>query len=95
MVDGTGLSIQTAFGDMDDPRVVGRCTYPLSDIILIAICGALCGAESWTEIEEFGESKAEWLGKFLKLGNGIPSHDTFRRVFSILAAAAFQERFRQ
>jgi predicted transposase YbfD/YdcC len=94
MLNGTGLSIQSAFGDMDDPRVVGRCTYPLFEIILIAICGALCGAESWTEIEEFGESKAEWLGKFLKLANGIPSHDTFRRVFSILPAEAFQERFR-
>jgi hypothetical protein len=89
----SGMSILAAFGDMDDPRVVGRCIYPLYEVILIAICGALCGAETWTEIEEFGQSKENWLRGFLGLENGIPSHDTFRRVFSILPAEAFQERF--
>jgi predicted transposase YbfD/YdcC len=89
------ISLQRLFEDMDDPRVVGRCTYPLTEVVLIAICGVLCGAESWTEIEEFGESKQGWLSKFLGLAQGIPSHDTFRRVFSILPAEGFESRFRQ
>jgi predicted transposase YbfD/YdcC len=87
------MSIQSAFGDMEDPRVSERCTYALEEIILIAVCGVLCGAETWTEIEEFGESKQTWLRTFLALEQGIPSHDTFRRVFNLLSAEAFQERF--
>jgi len=89
------ISLQHLFEDMDDPRVVGRCTYPLVEVVLIGICGVLCGAETWTEIEEFGESKREWLEQFLALEQGIPSHDTFRRVFSILPAEAFESRFRE
>jgi predicted transposase YbfD/YdcC len=89
------MSLQRLFEDMDEPRVVGGCTYPLAEVILIGICGVLCGAESWTEIEEFGESKQEWLSKFLGLAQGIPSHDTFRRVFSILPAEGFESRFRE
>ena len=53
----------------------------------------LAGAEGWEEIEEFGLTKEEWLRGFLTLPNGIPSHDTFRRVFSLLDAEVFQERF--
>ena len=88
-----GQSLERYFGGMPDPRVVGRCEHKLLDIILIAICGVLCGAEGWEDIEEFGESKAEWLSQFLEMPCGIPSHDTFRRVFSLLDATAFQERF--
>ena len=92
--DLPSISLQSLFEDMDDPRVVGRCTYGLKEVVLIAICAVLCGAESWTEIEEFGESKRVWLSQFLRLEQGIPSHDTFRRVFSILPAEAFESRFR-
>ena len=67
MSDLPKISLQQVFGDIDDPRVVGRCTYPLHEVILIAICAVLCGAESWTEIEEFGASKRAWLGQFLAL----------------------------
>lgn len=94
MEDLPRISLQRLFEDMDDPRVVGRTTYPLVEVVMIAICAVLCGAETWTEVEEFGESKREWLGKFLKLEEGIPSHDTFRRVFSILPAEDFESRFR-
>jgi predicted transposase YbfD/YdcC len=86
-------NLEVYFGDLPDPRVMGRCEYKLVDIIIIAICAVLSGAEGWEDIEEFGQSKERWLRQFLELANGIPSHDTFRRVFSLLDAAAFQERF--
>lgn len=89
------ISLTRLVEDMDDPRVVRRCTFPLVEVVLIAICGVLCGAETWTEVEEFGESKRMWLTKFLKLEQGIPSHDTFRRVFSLLPAEVFETRFRE
>src|SRR5215213_5490468 len=89
------ISLTRLFEDMDDPRVVSRCSYPLVEVVLIDICAVLCGAETWTEVEEFGESKREWLGRLLKLDQGIPSHDTFRRVFSLLPAEGFETRFRE
>jgi len=73
--------------------VVGRCNDQLIEIITIAVCAVLSEAEGWEDIEEFGQSKEAWLRQFLELENGIPSHDTFRRVFSLLDAEAFQERF--
>lgn len=87
------VNLGASFEDLPDPRVVGRCEHKLVEIILIAICAVLSGAEGWEDIEEFGQSKEGWLRQFLALENGIPSHDTFRRVFSLLDAAAFQERF--
>ncbi len=86
-------NLEAYFGDLPDPRVMGRCEYRLVDILLIAICAVLSGAEGWEDIEEFGPSKGSWLRQFLELANGIPSPDTFRRVFSLLDAAAFPERF--
>lgn len=86
-------SLEGCFGDMPDPRVVGRCDHALVEIILVAICGVLSGAESWSEIEEFGIAKEGWLKQYLELRAGIPSHDTFSRVFRMLDAHAFQERF--
>lgn len=88
------ISLTRLFEEMDDPRVVGRSSYPLVEVVLIGICAVLWGAETWTEIEEFGESKRAWLANFLKLEQGIPSHDTFRRVFSLLPAELFETRFR-
>jgi predicted transposase YbfD/YdcC len=86
-------SLEECFGDMPDPRVVGRCDHKLVEIILVAICGVLCGAESWSEIEEFGITKEAWLRQYLELPGGIPSHDTFGRVFRMLDATEFQRRF--
>jgi predicted transposase YbfD/YdcC len=86
-------SLESYFGDMPDPRVEGRCEHKLLDIIVIAICGVLSGSEGWEDIEEFGHSKQDWLKQFLELPNGIPSHDTFRRVFSLQDATVFQEHF--
>ena len=86
-------SLEACFGDMPDPRVQGRCAHRLIDIILIAVCAVLCGAESWSEVEEFGQAKETWLKHYLDLPAGIPSHDTFSRVFRLLDAAECQRRF--
>lgn len=88
-------SLEDCFGDLPDPRVQGRCDYKLLDIIIIAICGALCGAESWVGIETVGKAKAAWFRQFLDLEHGIPSHDTFGDVFAKLDNDAFQKRFIQ
>jgi predicted transposase YbfD/YdcC len=87
------ISIVEHFGRLTDPRVEERVEHRLLDIIVIAICGVICGADSWVEIEEFGKARQEWLKGFLDLPNGIPSHDTFGRVFACLSAHQFQACF--
>ena len=77
----TGL--RTCFTDLTDPRVSGRCDHLLVDILAISILGVLCGADDWPDIETFGTKRREWLQTFLQLPNGIPSHDTFRRVHGL------------
>jgi len=79
------------FSVVSDPRIERTKEHKLIDIIVIALCSVLCGAEGWTEIEEFGKGKKKWFEKFLELPNGIPSHDTFRRVFMILDSGNFRE----
>lgn len=78
------------FGDLEDPRMERTRRHELLDILAIAICGVICGADSWVDVELFGKSKQDWLGKFLRLPSGIPSHDTFGRVFSRLDPDRFQ-----
>ena len=80
-MDQQETSIHRAFHNITDPRSTINLRHPLINIIAITICGAISGAEEWTEIEEYGNSKREFLGKFLDLSEGIPSHDTFGRVF--------------
>ena len=78
---------------MPDPRI-NRCKkHELSDILYITIVAVLCGANDWEEIEEFGEAREEWFRVFLKLPNGIPSHDTFSRVFALLDPDCLQAHF--
>ena len=67
-----------------DPRVDRSRRHKLVDILVIALCGFLAGCEGWVDVELFGISKRKWLEKFLELPNGIPSHDTFGRVFALL-----------
>jgi predicted transposase YbfD/YdcC len=86
-------SLLEYFADLPDPRI-DRCKeHKLIDIIVIAILATICSAEHFTEMEEFGNAKKGWLETFLELKNGIPSHDTFARVFALLSPAAFRERF--
>jgi len=86
-------SLEACFGDLPDPRVVGRCDHKLLDMIVIAMCAVITGAESWVEVETFGKMKQAWLRTFLELPYGIPVHDTFGRVFAALDAEAFQSSF--
>src|SRR5205085_4006588 len=76
-----------------DPRIERTKRHKLIDILVIAVCATVCGAEAWTEMEEFGEAKEQWFRRFLELPNGIPSHDTFRRVFMLLKPSEFQRSF--
>ena len=77
------------FSLLVDPRVQRTQAHSLHDILMIALCALLCGAESFVEFERFGEAKRDWLARFLKLPNGIPSHDTFGRVFALLDPRQF------
>lgn len=86
-------AIEEHFSKVSDPRLERTKDHNLMDIIAIAICAVICGAEGWVDIENFGNSKFSWLKTFLELPNGIPSHDTFGRVFSMLDAQEFQRAF--
>ena len=82
-----------AFSAIHDPRVKKRSKHKLIDVLVISICAVLCGAESAVDIEEFGQEKEEWLKRFLELPNGIPSHDTFSRVLSLIAPQEVEKTF--
>lgn len=86
-------SILEHFSDLPDPRIERTKLHKLADILTIAICAVICGAEGWTDIELFGKSKESWFKTFLELPNGIPSHDTFGRVISALDPVAFERCF--
>ena len=86
-------SLLRHFGQIPDPRELAKISHPLVDIIVIAICAVICGADNWCDIQDFAKQKEKWLKSFLSLPNGVPSHDTFRRVFSILSPKAFRHHF--
>jgi predicted transposase YbfD/YdcC len=89
------LSIPRYFAKLKDPRRRHRRLHLLQDIIVIALCAVIAGAQDWQEIETFGRKRRDWLKRLVQLPNGIPSHDTFERVFDRLQPQAFQACFRE
>jgi predicted transposase YbfD/YdcC len=88
-------ALETIFAQVEDPRIERTKHHRLRDILIIAICGVICGAEGWVEIEEFGKTKEAFFKDLLDLPNGIPSHDTFGRVFSLIDPKQFEASFVQ
>jgi predicted transposase YbfD/YdcC len=88
-----GTSISQYFEGLSDPRIERTKRHKLIDIVSIALCGIICGADNWVEIADWGVAKQGWLQTFLDLPNGIPSHDTFSDVFGRIAPDEFQRCF--
>ncbi|HEX7641876.1 MAG TPA: ISAs1 family transposase [Burkholderiaceae bacterium] len=88
----TGISLLEAFAELTDPRS-RACAFELDEMVLAAICAVISGAESWTAVVEWSEMKLDWLRQHLPFANGIASHDTFGRVFSLLDAVQFEACF--
>jgi predicted transposase YbfD/YdcC len=93
MESSTPQTLLQHFSALTDPRIERRKLHKLIDILAIAICATICGAETWEDLELFGNAKQQWFKSFLELEHGIPSHDTFRRVFARLDPEEFQHSF--
>lgn len=87
------LSLLEHFQQIPDPRVKGRCHHELAEVLIIALCCLLCGGETFNDMEDFGRAKRKWFKTFLRLRHGIPTHDTFNRVFAALKPDAFMDGF--
>jgi predicted transposase YbfD/YdcC len=88
------LPLTTVFADLPDPRIeTANKRHTLTDILVLATCAVIAGAEGWEDIAEYARSKEAFFRRFLELRNGIPSHDTFERVFAKLDPDAFADRF--
>ena len=86
-------SIAKHFGGLPDPRTGNAKAHIFLEILIIAILAVICGADGWSDVELFGKNKKVWLKTFLELPKGIPSHDTFGRVFAKIKPEEFQKRF--
>src|SRR5215203_5390285 len=93
MADRPILVIHQMFADLPDPRIERTKRHPLLDLIAIAVCAVVSGADTWVDVEQWGVAKHDWLATFLDLPGGIPSPDTFGRVFARLDPEAFERGF--
>lgn len=89
------VAVFTPFENLTDPRIERTRRHELFDLLVVALCGTIAGADSWADIERFGNDRLDWLRSFLRLENGIPSHDTFGRVFALLDPAGLVGCIRQ
>ena len=80
------------FAELTDPRL-RKVTYPLINVVVIAVCAVICGADDFVAIAEFGEKKRKWFARFLDLRNGIPSHDRFNAILAAIKPAEFEKCF--
>lgn len=89
MKKAPGASIIEHFSSLPDPRILRKTRHKLIDIVVITVCAVICGAEDWADVVDYTEAKLDWLKTFLELPNGIPSHDTFGRVMSLIEPEQF------
>ena len=87
--DGFRDGLKACFADLRDPRIAKSCDHLLIDILSMAVLAVACGADEWTGMETFARLRYDWLKTFLQLPGGVPSHDTFRRVFGLLDRKQF------
>ena len=92
-MDGQATTVLLrCFADLPDPRA-HNVIHKLHDMLVLAVCAVICGADGWVEVELFARSKQAWFQRFLDLPSGIPSHDTFNRLFARLQPDAFEHCF--
>jgi predicted transposase YbfD/YdcC len=89
------VALLNHFSSLEDPRIERTKKHSLTDILVISICGFICGIDTWVELEEFAEIREDWFRTFLALPNGVPSHDTFGRFFAALDPEQFSRCFSQ
>jgi predicted transposase YbfD/YdcC len=87
-------AIKVSFAPLRDSRVMRTQHHPFINVLVMALCGAICGADGWKGLAHFARAKAEWFAQFLDMPHGTPSADTFRRVFSALDPGSFEACFR-
>ena len=90
---GNKSSLIECMQEVPDPRAPYNQKHKFIDVIMIAVMAILCGMDTWNEIEDWARSKKEWLGSFLELPGGIPSHDTINRVFQMIEPEKFHDAF--
>ena len=95
MVEAGIAGLIERFADLPDSRVEGRTDHDLLDIVVLALCAVMSGAEGWDDIEDWARAREMWLRRYLRLRNGIPGHDTIRRVFEALLPSELERRFEE
>jgi predicted transposase YbfD/YdcC len=95
MKAGAVTPLMRVFVSISDPRSARQVRHDLAELLAVAVCAVLCGADDFTDIEAWGKEKLEWLRQFMVLEHGIPSHDTFERVFALIDPHEFEAAFRR